>query len=129
MAELRNTEQYISSYETLLKEVTSKGITAEDLNMYLSHLSSGILQKIEESGVLPMYSFEMIITELMCYPNENENGHVLDLMCTFQPIKEFKPDMIIDNSFLFPKSARATIDTIEEEIKVTVSWKEYFNES
>lgn len=125
MAEHLQSEQFDKSYKSLLEDLSSSGLNTETFDNYISTLKYSILQEIEDSGRIPMYAIKIYLEELIAYSNYNRDGHTIDLVCTFEPIEEKKPDLIVNNSYSFPQSAHSTFDTSNGENIVTVSWEEY----
>lgn len=126
MANVIESRQFIDSYNILTENSFNFNISIEDFDNYISLLKYNILQKIEDTHRVPMYAFKMILNELLSYQNIDDNGYTFDLMCKFEPLEDKLPDLILDNSYILPSSARSTFNTFNGENITTISWKEYF---
>lgn len=129
----KETDQFINAYDTLRKPSTcgpDKDIcrlNKERLPEYISILITNILQKIEEiqeKDKVPTIMLKMTPTELCCRENEEGNGHILDLMCTFE-LLENKNLEILGDTYVLPQSAHSTLDTFNGKSTTSITWKRY----
>lgn len=80
-----------------------------ELNMILYSLIDIIVQSVERSGIIPSYSYVLMVKDLTIF--DHNNTEHLGVHCGFMPLENKIDDLVINNGYYsFPESATSVMN-------------------